>query len=370
LESGFDACPCQLKLINPANDESKQMSFIVQIIDAALPGDATLRQRLIDQYVAQHHSENAGPGAALAQLYQQLVAQYPCLSTFKENDSDACVWADGPLIANFGKKIAVLDIAQNEEQVLAFILKLAGELNLKVVDVQEELVYYPKSQEAVDFIKAHEKSVVKEKPLTEKSVLDFIVARLKPLFEPAGFVWNKKERWFQRSVSYGNQCFRVDVEKQRDRFALFLDGRLHIDRVQDTVRKLLSSPNRGGYIFYGYEYFTGEYFQPRVQTSGELREFVVNFEAIIVSKVLPFFEATLSLEQANRLTNNNEKCKFFLTSSEALTLAYLVQSSRIQETADLYRNHIKFRDYSEDAYRKPIDDFVNKLIALNPTLCD
>ncbi|MBR7780483.1 hypothetical protein, partial [Undibacterium rugosum] len=119
--------------------------------------------------------------------------QYPCLSTYKEDGIDECVWGDGPLIGNFGQKIAVLDIAQNEEQVLAVILKLAGELNLKVVDVQEELVYYPKSQEAADFIKAHEKSVVKEKSLTEKSVLDFIVERLKPLFEPAGFVWNKKE---------------------------------------------------------------------------------------------------------------------------------------------------------------------------------
>ncbi|MBR7780502.1 hypothetical protein, partial [Undibacterium rugosum] len=71
---------------------------------------------MIDQLVEQHQSDDAGPGAALGKLYQQLVAQYPCLSTYKEDGIDECVWGDGPLIGNFGQKIAVLDIAQNEEQ--------------------------------------------------------------------------------------------------------------------------------------------------------------------------------------------------------------------------------------------------------------
>ncbi len=352
------------------------MSFIVQIIDAALPGDAIQRQRLIDQYVAQHHSDNAGPGAALAQLYQQLVVQYPCLSTFKENDSDACVWADGPLIMNFGQKIAVLDIAQNEEQVLAVILKLAGELNLKVVDVQEELVYYPKSQEAVDFIKAHEKPAVKEKPLTEKSVLDFIVARLKPLFEPAGFVWNKKEKWAERTVAYGTQRLWLGVEKRRYTFAIYLTARFDIPAVGELVRRVTGDLSVNEYtVGCNYPYFTGRNRPPEVDKLDNVNELVQMtnlIEDLTKTAVLPFFETTLDLEKLSSAINNPEKCGYFMSTffMQALSLAFLLQPSKIRETADIYRNYIKSVNYSEEAYMKPIDDFVNKLIALNPTLCD
>ncbi|WMW80890.1 hypothetical protein RF679_01085 [Undibacterium cyanobacteriorum] len=346
------------------------MSFIVQIIDAALPGDATQRQRLIDRLVSEHQVSNAEPGAALAKLYQQLVANFPCLSSIKENAADECVWADGPLITNFGQRLAVLDIAQNQEQVLAHILKLAGELNLKVVDVQANALYYPKSQEAIDFIAAHEKPVVKEKPLSEKSVLEFVVGRLKPVFERGGFVWDKKQKWFARPVAYGEQIFRIVVEKKRDRFQIFLRARLQIAKVEEALSKLVTASSSESYIEYRYVYFTGDFFDPKVENLTELSELASNFEIIVDEKVLPFFEATLSLEKANSLTNNSEKCEFFLSwyEAEVLTLAYLVDPSRIQQTADIYRNYIAFRNFSKEAYQKPIDDIVEKLIALNPTL--
>jgi hypothetical protein len=139
--------------------------------------------------------------------------KYPCLSTYKEDAIKDCVWGDGPLLRNFGQRIAVLDIVQNEEQVMAWILKLAGELNLKVVDLQTDVVYYPKSDVAISYISAQEKLVAKEKPLTEKSVLDFIVSCLTPSAESSGFVWKKKEEWFQRDVTYGVQCLWLGVEK-------------------------------------------------------------------------------------------------------------------------------------------------------------
>ncbi|MBC3934956.1 hypothetical protein H8K47_06250 [Undibacterium sp. CY7W] len=350
------------------------MSFIVQIIDAALPGDATQRQRMIDQLVEQHQSDNAGPGAALGKLYQQLVAQYPCLSTYKEDGIDECVWGDGPLIGNFGQKIAVLNIAQNQEQVLAVILKLAGELNLKVVDVQEELVYYPKSQEAADFIKAHEKPAVKEKPLTEKSVLDFIVARLKPLFEPAGFVWNKKEKWAERTVPYGTQRLWLSVEKRRYTFAIYLTARFDIPAVGELVQRVTGDLSVSEYtVGCNYPYFTGRSRPPEVEKLGNVDELVqiTNLiEDLTKTTVLPFFETTLDLEKLSSAINNPEKCGYFMSTffMQALSLAFLVQPSKIRETADIYRNCIKSLNYSEEAYMKPIDNFVTKLIALNPTL--
>ena len=55
--------------------------------------------------------------------------------------------------------------------------------------------------------------------------------------------------------------------------------------------------------------------------------------------------------------------------TKALSLAFLVQPSKIQETADIYRNYIRYRNYPEENITK-IDQLVNQLIALNPTLCD
>lgn len=346
------------------------MSFIVQIIDAALPGESTQRQRLIDRLVEEYHANDSDPGEALAKFYQQLVAQYPCLSTYKADLVEECVWGDDPLIANFGLRIAVLDITQNEEQVLAFILKVAGDLNLKVVDVQTDIVYYPKSQEAIDFIVAYETPVVKEKSLTEKGVLDYLVTHLMPFFEPAGFVWIKKEKWFQRSISYGDQCNWISVEKKRGKFALSLGVIFKIPKVRDLARELQNNSPLSGHLFYDYKFFTGEYFEPRIGSVEELTLVTKNLQNLVYEKILPFLEASLSFKELHKLTNVPEKCGDFLGSFDKsmMILAYLAEPSKIRETADFYRNYIKSINYSEEAYQKPIDDIVNKLIELNPTL--
>ncbi|MBR7780457.1 hypothetical protein, partial [Undibacterium rugosum] len=222
-------------------------------------------------------------------------------------------------------------------------------------------------------IKAHEKSVVKEKSLTEKSVLDFIVERLKPLFEPAGFVWNKKEKWAERTVPYGTQRLWLSVEKRRYTFAIYLTARFDIPAVGELARRVTGDLSVTDYIRCHYEYFTERRGPPEVDKLGNVGELVqiTNLiEDLTKTTVLPFFETTLDLEKLSSAINNPEKCRYFMSTffMQALSLAFLVQPSKIRETADIYRNCIKSLNYSEEAYMKPIDNFVTKLIALNPTL--
>lgn len=346
------------------------MSFIVQIIDAALPSDATQRHALIDKLVEENDANDTGPGLALGQLYQELVMKCPCLSTYKEDEVDDCVWGDGPLIGNFGQRIAVLDIVQNEEQVMAWILKLAGELNLKVVDLQTDVVYYPKSDVAISYISAQEKPVAKEKPLTEKSILDFIVNCLTPSAESSGFVWKKKEKWFQRDVAYGAQCIWLGVEKKRDKFEIYFTARFDILLVGEVVRQLTNDPSANSFIGCQEEYFTNKKIPPAIRNIDDLVLVAKSIEELTKLTVLPFFETTLALEELSKAINNSEKCGGFLGSfaPEALSLAYLVQPTKIKEVVEIYRRYIKSRNYSEEAYLKPIEDIVNKLIELNPTL--
>ena len=208
------------------------MSFIVQIIDVALPSDATQRQALIDKLVEESDTNDTEPGLALGQLYQQLVVKYPCLSTLKEDAIDECVWGDGPLLGNFGQRIAAVNIYQNEEQVFAYILTLAEELNLKVVDTQSDMVYYPKSAEASEFIKAHEAPLAPKKALTEANIQNRLAKVLMPLMTPLGFVWSKKESGFHRKVTYGTQSLRIVPDKRRwGGFKVYFSFRLMIDAV-------------------------------------------------------------------------------------------------------------------------------------------
>ncbi|MBR7778183.1 hypothetical protein, partial [Undibacterium rugosum] len=219
-------------------------------------------------------------------------------------------------------------------------------------------------------IKAHEKSVVKEKSLTEKSVLDFIVERLKPLFEPAGFVWNKKEEWAERTVAYGTQRLWLGVEKKRDAFDIYYSARFNVSAVTEAVRRLNNDPLLTTSInCTHYTYFANQFLPPKVRNANELEKIMESIEESTKTTVLPFFEANLDLEKLTSAINNPEKCRYFISTFlvEALSLAYLVQPSKIQETADIYRNYIRYRNYPEENITK-IDKLVNQLIALNPTL--
>ncbi|MBC3872658.1 hypothetical protein [Undibacterium flavidum] len=347
------------------------MSYVIQIVDAALPGDTMQRRRLIDQLIEEYHTNDQKPDTALSQMYQQLVNRFPCLTSFIDDRIDECVWGDGPLLTNFGERVAVLDIVQRQDEVLVVILKLAQDLNLKVIDAQRDIVFYPKSQESIEYIAVHEKLSEQETSLTEKSVRDTIADRFAPLLTPVGFIWNKKDKWFQRNVSYGMQCIRVGVEKKRDAFTIYYVARFDVLAVGDVMRRLFNDPTATGYIGCVEEYFTKRKLPLSVASIDELRNVTKLFEELTESTVLPFLENSLTLDSLNKALNDTEKCRHFIGRPfiyKVLSLAYLVEPKKIHEVVEVYRNHIKLLNYSEDAYLKPIEDTVNKLIELNPTL--
>ncbi|MBC3882856.1 hypothetical protein H8K35_15790 [Undibacterium sp. LX40W] len=344
------------------------MSFIVQVTDIALPSDAAQRQKLVSRIIEEFHASDGEPSAKFAQLYQQLVAQYPCLSSYKDG-TDECVWGDAPLINNFGQRIAILDIVQNEEQVLASVLKLAGDLGLKVIETQSDTVYFPNTPETQSFIVSHEKPVLKEEPLTERSVLHFIVERLMPILEPAGFTWKNREKWAIRTADYGTQCVWLGVEKKRDMFVLYITARFDIPSVCEVAKLITGDSSETGWIGCNYLFFTGQHTPPKVSRLEDLVQTTEIIEVLVKEKILPFFETTLSMITLNSSVNNSEKCKFYLSNFlvQAMSLAYLAQPARIQETADIYRGYVKFRNYPEENIMR-INQLVNRLIDLNPTL--
>lgn len=347
------------------------MSFIVQVTDIALPSDATQRQKLVDRIIEEFHASDAEPSAKFAQLYQQLVAQYPCLSSYIDR-TDECVWGDAPLINNFGQRIAILDIVQNEEQVLASVLKLAGDLGLKVIETQSDTVYFPNTPETQSFIVSHERPILKEKPLTERNVSDFIVMRLKPLFERAGFVWSKTDKEFQRKIEHGSQRIFLGVHKVRNKFVVYFSAQIHMSKITEIVRTLKNNPELSGRLQYDLGYFSGGHPSDNLEihSPDSIEMFSEQLVELIDQKVLPFLEKALCLETLNSCTNNTEKCRYFLGAFDinALALAYLVSPSNIQETANIYRRYINSINYSEEGYWKPIDDFVKGIIELKPTL--
>lgn len=338
------------------------MSFIVQIIDAALPSDATQRQALIDKLVEESDANDTEPGQALGQLYQQLVVKYPCLSTLKEDAIDECVWGDGPLLGNFGQRIAAVNIYQNEEQVFAYILKLAEELNLKVVDTQSDMVYYPKSAEASEFIKTHEAPLASKKTLTKVNIQNRLAKVLMPLLTPLGFVRSKSEPSFNRKVAYGAQSLRIVAGKRRwGGFTVYFSFRLMIDAVISVERKITGF-DRDAFIAFHDDFFRGGGRELIIENETELEALVAELFSLSKDKIVPFLLNLNNLESIYAVFDHADKYKSFpLNFWESLfTLTYLVHPEQIQEVAEIYSIN--------EASRLKINNIVNKLIELNPTL--
>ncbi len=85
-------------------------------------------------------SDIVGQEPAFLTLAKRLTQRYPCISTLP---SDQGVWSDGPLDGKTDERALVLGIANDHEQVLAFVARTATELGLCVFDMQEVKAHLP-----------------------------------------------------------------------------------------------------------------------------------------------------------------------------------------------------------------------------------
>ncbi|WMW80625.1 hypothetical protein RF679_18590 [Undibacterium cyanobacteriorum] len=314
------------------------MSFIIQIIDAALPSDAQQRNNLIDQLIEVEAHHRVGPGEALGTLYQQLVQKYPCISTFDDDELDECVWGDGPLIHNFGQKIAALNINRNEEKVMADILTFAAPLNLKVVDPQSDVVYFPDSVEAAEFIAAIETQAAEEQ-LTKARVLTNLVEALTPILTPLGFVWSKKELRFNRDVSYGRQYFRIGLEKKSyGEIYIYFNFRLSIDAVIKLLGEVTGEDCSKSSLPFFVRFFTGDYREFRAENEVELEAVVTDIKSLTSEKIVPFLNKLTDLKSIYSTIDHDDKYKQVPLpfSENILALTHLVFPDQVKYVASLY----------------------------------
>lgn len=123
------------------------MSYVVDVV--LVPPPATyeaalaLREGLADARDARLKTgapvPYERPSEAMRQLHQALTARFPCI-----NDDPDGPWSDGPLINNFGQRIATLGIVGSRlAEVLPFLIASANDRGFWVLDSQGSVVHLP-----------------------------------------------------------------------------------------------------------------------------------------------------------------------------------------------------------------------------------
>lgn len=84
------------------------------------------------------------PLPALVELVERLTARFPCVSTLREDQFDAAVWADGPVADGLMHDTAILTLADaRAAAVLPVVREVAKALGLAIYDPQTEQVWRP-----------------------------------------------------------------------------------------------------------------------------------------------------------------------------------------------------------------------------------
>lgn len=123
------------------------MSYVVDILSAEIP--ASYKEALlVRDALAEARDVRLDDGgdarfeeasAEMRELHRRLTARYPCIT----EDPDG-VWADGPLINNFGQRVATLAISFSRVgDALPFLIATATEMGFWVLDAQDEAVHLP-----------------------------------------------------------------------------------------------------------------------------------------------------------------------------------------------------------------------------------
>jgi hypothetical protein len=117
------------------------MSWVVEIVIVPVADDPNEAweqlEELREEEVQREYS--TPPSPPLHELYSRLTARYPCI--IEDPNSP---WSDGPLINNFGEKIATLGISVSRmTDVLSFVVKTATEMGFTVFDGGDETIHRP-----------------------------------------------------------------------------------------------------------------------------------------------------------------------------------------------------------------------------------
>ena len=115
------------------------MSYTLDIVSAPLPQKDREAWLLIHALRAELYAHSGAPSSEMRELHDRLTARYPCICV---NESGP--WSDGPLINNFGEKMAILGISYSRvAEVLPFVVETATAMGFTVLDAQADRIHRP-----------------------------------------------------------------------------------------------------------------------------------------------------------------------------------------------------------------------------------
>jgi hypothetical protein len=114
------------------------MSYNVAIVTPPVPGKDANAWAVLNELI-----DESGPRPVVFhELHDRLTERYPCMCAVPEELIDDTVWSDGPLINNFGHRVAVLGMSYSRvEEVLPFLVESANALGLTVFDWATQRIY-------------------------------------------------------------------------------------------------------------------------------------------------------------------------------------------------------------------------------------
>ncbi|HYM24459.1 MAG TPA: hypothetical protein VEU08_14685 [Vicinamibacterales bacterium] len=115
------------------------MSYTIDIVADPMPPRDKEAWLLIHALREELYAKPGHPAPRLRALHDRLTAAYPCITVDERGP-----WSDGPLINNFGEKMAILGISVSRiAEVLPFVVRTATAMGFTVLDAQDGKIHRP-----------------------------------------------------------------------------------------------------------------------------------------------------------------------------------------------------------------------------------
>lgn len=114
------------------------MSYNIAIVISPIPSDDAEAWKAVQGLI-----DAVGETPRIFQeLHDKLTEKYPCMCSVPDDEVDDVVWSDGPLINNFGHRVAVIGMSYSRvDEVLPFIISAANGMGLSVFDWGTDIIY-------------------------------------------------------------------------------------------------------------------------------------------------------------------------------------------------------------------------------------
>ncbi|MFZ6659150.1 hypothetical protein [Undibacterium sp. TJN19] len=340
------------------------MSYTIEIFANPLPQE---RQQALAEaaHIKEDYLQESGKiHPSLRKLHAQLVKQYPCLSSYDEDDQDQedCPWSDGPLINNFGSQMAMLGISNHQDEVLAFIILCSGKLGLTVIDPQEGVVYQPNDMQAIAYIQKQQQLAAQKRPWSGKVVRDTVLAHVAPLMARHGFVLKKSQSGFVRRFEGGNHYIGFSILNYNPEFQFSYAVSVNLDAVSALDKKIYGAESDCTTMHSNRERMTGVKPRPKVENFEEFPPLLDELSEQLEKIVLPFLDQCRDPVGVDQKMNppilpgydRSERME-----RRALMVAWLANNPNFLGLVDYYRDYIK--GYSQD-YRDHLEQAISYLL--------